>query len=164
MCTRTQENVTSQGTSYLCTRCSHWVYTRCSCLRNAADYRKANGWICVMPPQPCAPSLPPSPTHHVRQYVQHTTVECQWYRQQADGTKHLSRGAQSQSGGHSGVQAHGTIEKSKHPELHPSTTGSMHIPRRRITVFLFITHSQATVNNVEECPTPRKTYHQHCYG
>ena len=32
------------------------------------------------------------------------------------------RGAQCQSGGHSGVQAHGKIEKSKHPELHPSTT------------------------------------------
>ena len=40
-------NVTSQGTSYLCTRCSHWVHSRCSGLRNAADYRKANGWICT---------------------------------------------------------------------------------------------------------------------
>ena len=41
------KNVTSQGTSYLCTRCSHWVHSRCSGLRNAADYRKANGWICT---------------------------------------------------------------------------------------------------------------------
>ena len=60
------KNVTSQGTSYLCTRCSHWVHSRCSGLRNAADYRKANGWICtacVTPPQPRAPSPPPSPTH-----------------------------------------------------------------------------------------------------
>ena len=59
-------NVTSQGTSYLCTRCSHWVHSRCSGLRNAADYRKANGWICtacMTPPQPHAPSPPPSPTH-----------------------------------------------------------------------------------------------------
>ena len=37
------KNVTSKSTSYLCTRCSHWVHSRCSGLRNAADYRKANG-------------------------------------------------------------------------------------------------------------------------
>ena len=37
------KNVTSQSTSYLCTRCSHWVHSRCSGLRNTADYRKANG-------------------------------------------------------------------------------------------------------------------------
>ena len=44
-----------------------------------------------------------------------------WHWQQTDGTKHLPRGAQRQSGGHSGVQAHSKIEKSQHPELHPST-------------------------------------------
>ena len=85
--------------------------------------------------KPMAGSVPPSPAHHVRQDVQHTTVERQWYRQQTDGTKHLPRGARRQSGGHSGVQAHGTIEKSKHPELHPSTTGSTPRPRRSLTVF-----------------------------
>ena len=55
------KNVTSQGTSYLCTRCSHWVHSRCSGLLNASDYRKANGWICtacITPPRP-----PPSPTY-----------------------------------------------------------------------------------------------------
>ena len=60
------KNVTSQGTSYLCTRCSHWVHSRCSGLRNAADYRKANGWICtacMTPPRPRTPSPPPSPAH-----------------------------------------------------------------------------------------------------
>ena len=65
------KNDTSQGTSYLCTRCSHWVHSRCSGLRNAADYRKANGWICTAcmrhrmyaPPHPRAPSPPPSPAH-----------------------------------------------------------------------------------------------------
>ena len=119
------KDVTSQGTSYQCTRCSHWVHSRCSGLRNTADYRKANGWICtacMTPPRPRAPSPPPSPTHHVRQVVQHTTLERQWYRQQTDGTKHLPRGEHCQSDGHSGVQAHGKIEKSKHPELHPSKT------------------------------------------
>ena len=60
------KNFTNQGTSYLCTRCSHWIHSRCSGFRNAADYRKANGWICtacMTPPQPRAPSPPPSPAH-----------------------------------------------------------------------------------------------------
>ena len=60
------KNVTSQGTSYLCTRCSHWVHSRCSGLRNAADYRKANGWICtacMTPPQSRTPPPPPTPSH-----------------------------------------------------------------------------------------------------
>ena len=74
---------------------------------------------------PHAPSPPPSPAHHDRQDVQHTTVERQRYRQQTDRTKHLPRDAQRQSGCHSGVQAHSKIEKSKHPELHPSTTGGL---------------------------------------
>ena len=60
------KNVTSQGTSYLCKICSHWVHSRCSGLRNAADYRKSVGWICttcMTPPHPRAPSPLPSPAH-----------------------------------------------------------------------------------------------------
>ena len=30
---------------------------------NTSDYRKANGWICMTPPQPRAPSQPPGPAH-----------------------------------------------------------------------------------------------------
>ena len=59
-------NVTSQDTSYLCTRCSHLVHSRCFGLQNAADYRKANGWICtacMTPPRPRAHTPSPSPTH-----------------------------------------------------------------------------------------------------
>ena len=62
----TFKNVSSQGTSYMCTRCSHWVHSRCSGLRNAADYCKSNGWFCtacMTPPQPGAPSPLPSPAH-----------------------------------------------------------------------------------------------------
>ena len=65
-CSDCFKNVTSQGTSYLCTRWSHCVHSRCSGLRNIADYRRDNGWICTTcrtPPQPRAPSPPPSPTH-----------------------------------------------------------------------------------------------------
>ena len=61
-----KKNVTSQGNSYLCIRCSHWVHSRCSGLQNAVDYCKANGWICtacMTPPRPCTPSPPPSPAH-----------------------------------------------------------------------------------------------------
>ena len=89
------KNVTSQGTSYLCTRCSHWVHSRYSDLRNVSDYHRANGWICMTPPQPRALSPPPSPAHTPTiSDVQHTTVERQYHQQQTDGTKHLSRGAQ----------------------------------------------------------------------
>ena len=60
------KNVTSQGTSYLCTRCSHWLHSRCSGLRNAVDYCKANGWICtacMTSPRSRAPIPPPSHAH-----------------------------------------------------------------------------------------------------
>ena len=33
------KNVTSPGISYMCTRCSHCINSRCSGLRNTADYR-----------------------------------------------------------------------------------------------------------------------------
>ena len=52
-------NGTNQGTNYLCTRCSHWIHSRCSGLRNVADNHRAIGWICtacMTPPQPRAPS------------------------------------------------------------------------------------------------------------
>ena len=73
-CSVCLKNATSQGTSYLCTRCLHWVHSRCSGLRNASDYRKANGWICtacITPPRPRTHSPPPSP---------HTRPPCQTSR------------------------------------------------------------------------------------
>ena len=69
--------VTSQGISHLCTSGSHELHSRCSDLRNVADYRSANGWICTAcrtPPQPRKPSPPHNPAHHVRQDVQHTST------------------------------------------------------------------------------------------
>ena len=63
-CSVSFKNVTHQGTRYLCTICLHSVHSRCSGgLRNAADYRKANGWICMTTLQPRTPSPPPSPAH-----------------------------------------------------------------------------------------------------
>ena len=52
ICTQTQDR---QGTSYLCTRCSHWLHSRCSGLRNVADYRRASGWICTTCGTPSQP-------------------------------------------------------------------------------------------------------------
>ena len=77
-------------------------------------------------------SVPPVGRHHSHAHLPHrliphthppcqtsrstyySTVARQWHRQHTDGTKHLPRGAQCQSGGNSGVQAHDTIEKSQH--------------------------------------------------
>ena len=87
--------------------------------------------------------LVPPTRHHIRQDVRHNTVEHQWHQQQTDGNMHLPRGAQRQSGGHSGVQAHDKIEKSQHPELHPSTTGLMTRPRRGL---LFFIHNSVSFN------------------
>ena len=118
----------AKGTSYLCTRCSHWVHSRCSGLRNAADYRKANGWICtacMTPPRPRTPSPPPSPAHMPT--MSDKTFNILQWNANGIGNKQteLSIFLEAHNvkvAAHSGVQAHGKIEKSKHPELHPSTT------------------------------------------
>ena len=39
---------------------------------------------------------------------------------------------------------------SKHPEQHPSTTGSTPNPRRRLTVFLFITQSASLASHCQQ--------------
>ena len=58
----------------------------------------------MTPPQPHVSSPPPSPTHtptmsdkmfNILQWYR------QWYRQEKDGTKHIPRGTQRKSGGHS---------------------------------------------------------------
>ena len=73
MCTRTQDlqrtparSASETSLAKAPATCVQDVHSRCSGLRNAADYRKANGWICtacMTPPQPHAPSPPPSPAH-----------------------------------------------------------------------------------------------------
>ena len=121
------KNVASIGTSFPCTKYSQCVHSRCSGLRNVVGYRIANGWICTTcgtPPQPRAPSSLHSRSHAstLSDNALNIFSGCQWHRQQTDGTQHLPGGAQHQSGGRSRIQAHGTIQKSQHLELHPSTT------------------------------------------
>ena len=152
------KNVTSQGTSYLCTRCSQWVPSNILVFKTL--------WIIE---EPMAGSVPHTGRHHSHMHIAHRIVTptlppCQTRRSiyfsgmpmasaTTDGTKHLPGGAQRQCGGHSGVQAHGTIDKSQHPNLHPSTKGSKPTPSMRLTVFIHNSsqfHSQGSVNTFEE--------------
>ena len=106
------KNVTSQCTSYLCTRCSQWVHSRCSGLRNVTDYRRANGWICTI--------------FHTSTMSDNVFNILKW-NANGIGNKQTELSIFLEAHnvkGHSGVQVHGTIEKSQHQELHPSTTGS----------------------------------------
>ena len=100
MCTRTQDR---QGTTAWSASRTSLANVPASCVQHARIgyiqdvlvfetlriIIRSNGWICTAcrtPPQPCAPSPPSSPTHHVRQYVQHNTVERQCHRQQTNKT------------------------------------------------------------------------------
>ena len=107
--------------------------------------------------EPMAGSVPPVgrnhrlvPPTHIRQDAQHTTVERQWPRQQTDGTKHLPGGAQRQSGGHSGVQAHGKIEKSQHPELYPLVRQDLRLGPGGGLLFLSITQSASLASHCQQ--------------
>ena len=47
---------------YLCNRCSGWVHSKCSGLRNAAEYRRIKGWVCSFCNSPSTlPKLQPPP-------------------------------------------------------------------------------------------------------
>ena len=57
-------NVTSRGVSYQCNSCSGCVYTKCSVLFNAAQYRRSSDWACnpCSTPPPTTYSPPQTPT------------------------------------------------------------------------------------------------------
>ena len=99
----------------------------------AADYRKANGWICtacMTPPQPRAPSPPPS-LDHMPTMSDKTFKILQW---NANGIGNKQTELSIFLEAHNVKVA--AIRESKHPELHPSTSGSTPRPRRRLTVFI----------------------------
>ena len=117
------QNVTNQCTSYLCTRCSHWIHSRCSGLRNVADYHR---------------SPPPSPDHTPS--MSDKTFNLLQWNANGIGNKRTElsiflKAHNVKVVAHSGVQAHDKFAKSQHPELHPGTTGSTPRPRRRLIVF-----------------------------
>ena len=63
-CSVCTSNVTSRGVSYMCNRCSGWVHSKCSGLKNAAEYRRIKNWACIScssPPTPQIPKPLPSP-------------------------------------------------------------------------------------------------------
>ena len=129
-------NVTSQCTSYLCTRCSHWVHSICFGLRNAADYRKANGWICtacMTPPQPHAPSPPPSPAHTPT--MSDKTFNILQWNANGIGNKQteLSIFLEARDIKVAAIQESKLTAKSRSPNIqnyNPSTTGSTPRPMR----------------------------------
>ena len=64
-CAVCTSNVTSRGVSFKCNQCSGWVHSKCSGLKNAAQYRKTKDWACSScnsPPAPSQPQAPPPPT------------------------------------------------------------------------------------------------------
>ena len=64
-CAVCTSNVTSRGVSFKCNQCSGWVHSKCSGLKNAAQYRKTKDWACSScnsPPTPSQPQAPPPPT------------------------------------------------------------------------------------------------------
>ena len=110
------KNVTSQCTSYMCS-----LHVRIGYIQ---DVLVSEIWRIIV--ESMTRSVPPVRRHHRNAHlrhrlvppthppcqttcVQHTSVEPQLHRQQTNGTKHLPRCAQCQSGCHSGVQAHGPI-------------------------------------------------------
>ena len=132
------KNVTNQVTSYLCTRCSHWVHSRCFGLRNVVNYHRAHCWICTAcrtPPQPRAPSPSPSPAH-MPTILDKTFNILQW-NANGIGNKQteLSIFLEAHNVKVAAIQESNRTAKSQHPELHSSTTGSTPRPRRRLAVF-----------------------------
>ena len=148
------KNVTSQGTSYLCTRCSHWVHSRCSGLRNAADYRKANGWICtacMTPPRPRTPSPPPSPAHMPT--MSDKTFNILQWNANGIGNKQteLSIFLEAHNVKVAAIQESKLTAKSRSPNIQNYTL--VRHDRRQGPgggLLFFIHNSQVTVNNVEE--------------
>ena len=64
-CAVCTSNVTSRGVSFKCNQCSGWVHSKCSSLKNAAQYRKTKDWACSScnsPPAPSQLQAPPPPT------------------------------------------------------------------------------------------------------
>ena len=149
------KNVTSQGTSYLCTRCSHWVHSKCSCLRNVADYHRANGWICRTPPQPRAPFPPPSPAHMPT--ISDKTFNILQWNANGIGNKQteLSIFPEAHNVKVAAIQESKLTAKLRSPNIQNYTLVQQD---RRLGpvggLLCFIhnrqLHSQATVNNVEE--------------
>ena len=153
------KNVTSQDTSYLCTRCSHWVHSRCSGLRNAADYQKANGWICtacMTPPQPCAPSPPPSPP----------TMSDKTFNANGIGNKQteLSIFFKAHNVKVAAIQESKLTTKSRSPNIQNYTLVRQDQCQGRGGGLVSQLHSQATVKQHRRMTPPRRTDHQHRYG
>ena len=144
MCTQTQDRQGTPARSALKTSlakvpatCAH---SRFSGLRNAADYRKANGWICtacMTLPQPRAPSPPPSPAHKSTMSDKTFNIlQCGIGNTQVDlRIFHKAHNVKVAA-----IQESKLTSQSRSPniqELEPNTTGSTPMPRRRLNVCFY---------------------------
>ena len=168
------KNVTShQGTSYLGIRCLHWAHSRCSGLRNAVDYRKANGWICtacITLPQPRAPSPPPSPAHMPT--MSDKTFNILQWNANGIGNKQteLSIFLEAHDVKVAAIQESKLTAKSRSPNIQKYTL--VRQDRRQglggsLPGFLFITKSASIASHSQQrrrIPPLIRTDHQHRYG
>ena len=150
------KNDTSQGTSYLCTRCSYWVHSRCSGLQNAADYRKANCWICtacMTPPHPRAHSPPPSTAHTPT--MSDKTFNIQQRNANGIGNKQteLSIFLEAHDVKVAAIQESKLTAKSRSPNIQTYTLVRQDRhqgPRGGLLGFLFITQSASLANHCQQ--------------
>ena len=112
----------------------------------------------MTPPRPRAPSPPPRPAHTPT--MSDKTFNILQWKANGIGNKQkelrIFLEAHDVKSGHSGVQAHDKLEKSQNPELHPSTTGWMPRPRRRLTVFI---HNSVSFNRKPQSTTSKNDPH-----
>ena len=142
------QNVTSQGTSYLCTRCSG--------LRNAADYCKANGWLCttcMTPPQQRASSPPPSPTHTPT--ISDKSFNILQWNANGIGNKQteLSIYLEAHNVKVADIQESKLTAKSRSPNIQNYTIvrqDQRQVPVRGLLFFLFITQSASLASHCQQ--------------
>ena len=87
-------NVTGRGVSYLCKRCSGWVHSKCSGLRNAAEYRRIKDWVCSSCSSPPTHSTETTTANNINsntscrwEFIYYHAIEHKWHRQQTDGIR-----------------------------------------------------------------------------
>ena len=101
------------------------------CMRNGPDSKMQHSIreIKTGPATPARPQRLSNQPHHLQPLLHlpnklvmtlHSTVQCQWNRQQTDRTRCCIREKQGQIGSYTGVKALVKIQEPLHPELHHS--------------------------------------------
>ena len=140
---------------------------------NAADYRKANGWICtacMTPPQPRAPSPPPSPAH--TPIISDKTFNILQWNANGIGNKQteLSIFLEAHNVKVAAIQESKLTAKSRSPNIQNYTLVSQDRHQGPGGALLFFIHNSVSFTHKtlsttsKNDPPPRRTDHQHRYG